>query len=309
MGSVTYYVSMAFDRDEAGDLVAFEPMESRTPAAAVARARSLGWGHRVLENRRFNRMKMSDPDTPTYADLPRYAEVRTKELSALLAPYVDVTDRYGVFLCRLVVVLGRTKPTSVRDSTVRDLIADVFDFLYEARSLIAKGKLEIAYPLARRAYESLSLLVACEFDTRLADRWISGKQIGNAEVRRVLAAHPMGEREAETRELYDFFSKTTHPNRTHMAHRYLGEGNEFVLGAIGMPSLAMLADYALKTLNLWFWFAAFVAFTYRDVISKSDPELLDVYHDAAHAAKPVAAWLRDQFNRVLAEEQQLDCKT
>ena len=41
MGTVTYYVSMAFDRDEAGDLVALEPMESRTPAAAISRARSL----------------------------------------------------------------------------------------------------------------------------------------------------------------------------------------------------------------------------------------------------------------------------
>ena len=41
MGTVTYYVSMAFDHDEAGDLVALEPMESRTPAAAISRARSL----------------------------------------------------------------------------------------------------------------------------------------------------------------------------------------------------------------------------------------------------------------------------
>ena len=32
---------MAFDHDEAGDLVALEPMESRTPAAAISRARSL----------------------------------------------------------------------------------------------------------------------------------------------------------------------------------------------------------------------------------------------------------------------------
>ena len=115
-------------------------------------------------------------------------------------------------------------------------------------------------PLARRAYESLSLLVACELEPKLADRWMAGKQIGNAEVRRVLAAHPMGEPEAGTRKLYNFFSKTTHPNRSHMAHRYLGEGNEFVLGAIGRPSLALLADYAHKTLSLWFWFAAFVCF-------------------------------------------------
>jgi hypothetical protein len=126
----------------------------------------------------------------------------------------------------------------------------------------------VAYPLARRAYESLSLLVACVLEPKLADRWIAGTQIGNAEVRRVLAAHPMGEKETQTRELYDFFSKSTHPNRNTIAYRFLGEGNEFVLGAIGTPSLALLTDYALKTLNLWFWFAAFVVFTFREVLSR-----------------------------------------
>jgi hypothetical protein len=202
-----------------------------------------------------------------------------------------------------VLVLGKTPPASPRDAAARDLIADVFDFLYEARALIIKGKLEVAYPLARRAYESMSLLVACALEPKLADRWIAGKQVGNAEVRRVLAAHPRGEKETQTREFYEFFSKTTHPNRNHMAHRFLGEGNEFVLGAIGRPSLSMLADYALKTLDLWFWFAAFVAFTYRDVLSRSDPDLLGTYNDAAETAKSIAAWLREQFNRVLAQEQ------
>jgi hypothetical protein len=245
---------------------------------------------------------MIDPG-PTYADLLRYAELRSNELSVPLAPYIGITDRYGEILCRIVVILGKTPPASPRDAAARDLIADVFDFLYEARALIIKGKLEIAYPLARRAYEALSLLVACALEPKLADRWIAGKQIGNAEVRRVLAANPMGESETQTRELYDFFSKTTHPNRTHMAHRFLGEGNEFVLGATGRPSRAMLADYALKTLNLWFWFAAFVAFAYRGVLFETDPELLTTYHDVAETSKPVAAWLREQFNRNLVQEQ------
>jgi len=30
------------------------------------------------------------------------------------------------------------------------LLADVFDFLYETRALILKGKLEIAFPLGKR---------------------------------------------------------------------------------------------------------------------------------------------------------------
>ena len=88
-----------------------------------------------------------------------------------------------------------------------------------------------------------------------------------------------------------------------MASRFLGAGNEFVLGAIGRPSLVLLADYALKTLNLWFWFAGFVAFTYRDIVDKVDPELAQSFLDAATDAKPLAALLREQFNRVLAEEK------
>jgi hypothetical protein len=244
-----------------------------------------------------------NPHKTAYTDLLRYAEVRSNELAQLLAPYIELTDRYGEVLCSIVVALGRTRPASPRDAATRDLIADVFDFLYEARALIIKGKLEVAYPLARRAYESLSLLVACSLESKLADRWIAGKQVGNAEVRRVLAAHPMGEKETQTRELYEFFSETTHPNRSHVARRLLGEGNEFVLGAVGRPSLVLLADYALKTPNLWFWFAAFVTFTYRDVLAQTDPELFKSYNNAAEVAKPVAAWLREQFNRVLTEEQ------
>jgi hypothetical protein len=238
-----------------------------------------------------------------YSDLPRYAEIRSNQLAPLLAPYIEVTDRYGEILCRIVDVLGKTPPASPRDAAARDLIADVFDFLYEARPLIIKGMLHVAYPLARRAFESLSLLVACFLEPKLADRWIASEQVGHAEIRRVLAAHPMGEKETQTRDLCFFFSKATHPNRDYMARRFLGEGNEFVLGPIGQPSLAMSLDYALETLNLWFWFAASVVFRYRDVLSQSDPELFQMYHDAAEAAGPVAAWLREQFNHVLAEEQ------
>jgi len=39
--STTYYVAMAFARDEGGELVALEPVESHTSTAAVSRARAL----------------------------------------------------------------------------------------------------------------------------------------------------------------------------------------------------------------------------------------------------------------------------
>ena len=246
-----------------------------------------------------------DQGKAQYAELDEYARVRTSELAPMLQPFIEVTNHYGELICEIVLILGKTPPTSKHDSLTRDLMADVFDFLNEARPLIIRGKLEIAYPLARRAYKSLSLMVACHLNSKLADKWIAKKQIGNAEVRRVLGTHPMGEQEDRMQEAYSFFSKTTHPNRTHLARRFLGEGNEFVLGAVGVPSLTLLADYALKTLNLWFWYAAFLGHTYADVLNNADPEFLRTYLRVSEEAKHVGKWLVEQFNRVLVQEQQM----
>jgi hypothetical protein len=75
-----------------------------------------------------------------------------------------------------------------------------------------------------------------------------------------------------------------------------------VLGSIGVPSLAMLADYALKTLDLLFWFGAFVAFVYSPVFD-ADRTFMKIYDAAAKMARDVSPWLREQFNRTLAQEQ------
>lgn len=246
---------------------------------------------------------VNEESTPTYAKLEQYAALRTRELSEILQPYIEVTDRYGALICRVTLALGSTPPRSTLDATLRDLMADVFDFLYESRPLIIKGKLEIAYPLARRAYESLSLMVACHLNPKIASRWSAGKEIGNADIRRTLGSHPMGESEEKLKELYRFFSATTHPNRHHLAKRFLGEGNKFVLGAIGRPSLALLADYALKTLNLWYWFGAFVVFVYLEILARSDPGFEKDYDEVNRMAQEVAPWLSEQFNRVLGQEQ------
>ncbi len=168
-----------------------------------------------------------------YAALNGLADRRFQELSRLLGPYIDVTDEYGRLICRLTLVLGSTPPKCGQDEVIRDLMADVFDFLLEARTLVLKGKREVAVPLARRAYESLSLMVACHQNAKLAAIWAAGKKISNREVRKLLAAHPFGEPEVRTKELYGSFSKAAHPNRDLVAHRFLGEGNESVLGSSG----------------------------------------------------------------------------
>ena len=41
MSNVTYYVAMGFERDEAGELVAMDPMEAQSSTQAISRARSL----------------------------------------------------------------------------------------------------------------------------------------------------------------------------------------------------------------------------------------------------------------------------
>jgi hypothetical protein len=249
------------------------------------------------------RVSMKQGYVEQYAELGGYAQARTKELSELLRPYIEVTDRYGQLICGVVSALGKHPPSSPREACLRDLLADVFDFLYEARPLIVKGKLEIAYPLARRAYESLSLMVACHLDPEMADKWERGAEISNAKVRAVLGNHPRGEDQSSLQELYKFFSATSHPNRGSVAGRLLGDGNSFVLGSVGLPSLVLLADYALKTLSLWYWFAAFCVSTHLELLEKAEPDLGADYLETERAAREVHEWLTVQFNRVLAEEQ------
>jgi hypothetical protein len=70
-----------------------------------------------------------------YKRLPEYAAQRYRELSGMVTPYVQVTDRYGELVCVLVRALGRVPPNCTQDEVCRDLLADVFDFLYESRPI------------------------------------------------------------------------------------------------------------------------------------------------------------------------------
>ena len=186
-----------------------------------------------------------------FEQLPEITENRFREISAMSEPYINITDRYGRLISRITFILGHNPPKNTQDIVIRDLMADVFDMLYEARKLILSGKINIAYPVARRAYESLSLLHLCALEPKWADKWNEGKEIRNSIIRNELAKHPMGEPEQQTKDLYNFFCKATHPDRKLIAHRFLGDGNEFVLGVIGKPNLEFVVDYAIKNLELW----------------------------------------------------------
>ncbi len=223
-----------------------------------------------------------------YDQLKNYAEDRTTSLSTMLEEYISVTDEYGKLVCRLIALLGTIPPANRNEVIVRDLLADIFDFLYETRPFLLKGKPEIAFPLARRAYESLSLLVACHFDSKLAAKWEAGKKIGNTEIRKILNKNPMGEKEESTRELYRFFSKASHPNRHLVAERYLGDGNYFVLGSIAIPDLILTTDLCYRILSLWFWYVAFINAIYLRLHVSIDKEFGKDYLVTANKAQDLS---------------------
>jgi hypothetical protein len=244
------------------------------------------------------------PFDDNYSTVVEWDSKRTVELSEKYKVYVQVTDAYADLVCEIVNVLGAKKPKSVQDLVVRDLAADVFDALHESRGIILKGKCDMAYPLARRAYESLSLMVLCALDVSFAVKWQSGVEISNGTVRRELAKHPFGETEESTKQLYKFFSSAAHPNRSMIPHRFLGEGNQFVLGAVPQPSLALVTDYCLKHLSMWFWFAAFLGYFYDDHIRAERQDFGNRYLKVAETAQWLAEQLTENFNRLLKVEQE-----
>ncbi len=193
-----------------------------------------------------------------YHNLERYLETRHREIVKILGPYPDLTDSYGQLICHATLILGNVTPKSKQDAALRDQMADVFDFLCSAREQVLGGMLHLAYPLSRRAYETLSLMVLCFLDDPTVQKWESGHQISNSTVRRKLSEHPMGESEAAMKSLYKFYSIAAHPNRDMIRYRYLGEGNQFVLGAIAIPDLTFTFHSCMAHVDLWFWFGAVV---------------------------------------------------
>lgn len=239
-----------------------------------------------------------------YNQLPKYAETRSNELSSMSGPYIDLTDRYGELLSSLVVLLGKSPPTGSQDIVMRDLLADVFDCLYESRALILAGKLNVAFPVARRAYESLSLLHLCAVDKRWADKWQKGRQVRQADIWKELRKRHMGPPERKMKVLYKFFCSATHPNRYLIPTRFLGDGNEYVLGVIGKPNLVFVVDYCIKIVEMWFWLAAVVSISYKDMIAESNPGYFEDYSKVAKEARSVTQSLVENFNRLLREERE-----
>lgn len=239
-----------------------------------------------------------------YEKLEYYSDLRSKEISGMLEPFIDITDKYGKLVSRITNLLGGVKPKNDQDKVIRDLMADVFDCLYESRKLILSGKPTIAFPLGRRAYESLSLLHLSALEPEWAEKWEKGKKVSNIMIRQALDKHPLGESEKNTRELYKFFCSATHPNRDLVPHRYLGDGNKFVLGVIGKPNLIMVIDYSMNLLRFWFWLTATVTFFYKEIILLEDKTFFEDYIKSKSEKDEIMESLRKNYNRLLKEFQE-----
>jgi hypothetical protein len=239
-----------------------------------------------------------------YKSLHIFSETRAKEMNQMFLPFIDITDRYGLLISRLNLILGNVKPKDTQDIVLRDLMADVFDCLYESRTLIMGAKINVAFPVVRRAYESLTLLNLCAINKSFAEKWQKGKEITNGEVRKELDKHPLGESKEDMNKLYQFYCLGSHPNRELIPRRFLGEGNQFVLGAIGKPNLWMACDLCIKILEMWFWLTAMVSVVYHKILSEIDISYNEAYSLTANDAQEVGKWLIENFNKVLVEEKE-----
>jgi hypothetical protein len=107
-----------------------------------------------------------------YFALAGYAEMRQSVLAGMLQPYVAVSDLYGKLICEITLILGQSQPETTvlmthqspnvpLDTTLRDLMADIFDFLFEARARATSCC--VPFGLLRRASTTAA---CCSADSR-----------------------------------------------------------------------------------------------------------------------------------------------
>jgi len=222
-------------------------------------------------------------------NLKEYSKTRVSELVEIFSEENKAVVDYEKLLCRATLILGHVKPKDAADQSIRDLLADVFDFLYISRQLILQGNLSAAFPLLRRAFESSALIHYFILKPQKADQWSNGKQIKNEEVRKFLGSNRMGLTVAEDayQQAYADYSGGSHPNREYIPYRYLGEPNEFVLGSIVKPELLIVGVNFEKLIGLWFWLAAMISVHYFKLFEIADPMYSSDYMKVAEFAQKI----------------------
>ena len=93
------------------------------------------------------------------------------------------------------------------------------------------------------------------------------------------------------------------PNRDLIPLRFLGDGNQFTLGAIPQPSLALVTEYCMIHLRLWFWFTALLLHFYCDLVDAALADFGGNYLKVADTAQKLQIELQRNYQRLLKEEQ------
>lgn len=247
-------------------------------------------------------INLKDADS-LFDELPTYRETRRNELTGMLSDFVKVTDLYRKLISRVVVVLGNSKPKSIQDAVVRDLVCDAFDYLDYSKMVTMEGKPDIAYLLLRRAFETISLLAVCVQDRSVAEKWHNGKKFKNVDMRKLQKSMKYAEDADWMKEFYDESSDFQHPNRETIGFRFLGNGNEYTLGSIGKPDLVLVTRVCLHILHFYFWIAPILGVYYVGVLAPTYPQFIHDYDKARFDANKVAKDLNANFARLLVEAQ------
>lgn len=242
--------------------------------------------------------------------LAEYAQTRLTELARIFQDEIQILIAYEQLLCRATLILGTREPADLPDRVSRDLIADAFDGLYIARRVVSEGYASHAWPLMRRAFESATLLQYFLVLPDEAIRWSQGARITHAQVRKHHNTHStqvgtqtMSDYEKRAlKELYSEFSEATHPNRGHIPARFLGEGNQFVLGAIAMPEPLVVAHYMSRLIDLWFFLAATASYAYREILHSADTLYIKDYLAVSARARAVIEELLTQWRELWQAE-------
>jgi len=235
-------------------------------------------------------MNFAEEANKEHDNLKEYSKTRFSELAEIFSEENKAAVNYERLLCRATLMLGHVKPKDAADQSIRDLLADVFDFLYISRQLILQGNLSAAFPLLRRAFESSALIHYFILKPLKADSWGKDKQISNEEIRKFLGSNRMGLTATEDayKKAYADYSGGSHPNRKYLPYRYLGEPNEFVLGSIVKPELLVVGTNFSKLIGLWFWLAAMISLHYVKLFDIADPTYGRDYMKVAEFVQKIA---------------------
>jgi SEC-C motif len=201
-----------------------------------------------------------------YAKLRDIEAERRGAIGEIFVDEFAFIDDCLALAARQVEILGDIRPANIEDVAIRDLSCDAFEFLYEARKVIAENRPSVVFPLMRRAFESVSLCHLFMVKPEFAQKWSKGNQFSHGEVRKHLESAPMTESVEQIRSLYQHFSKGTHPNRSHLPYLFLGEGNQFTLGAIPPIDLLVLGDHIHDLLDLCYWYVGVFLYSYSESV-------------------------------------------